>query len=126
MSSTPFEKLLGFDLSALRAFVFVLDPQAAVITTGTGYSNDARNQGKIKIFYQLHPQFGEFVDLVRRSNRGGEELFEVRWRDRVMTIPSWMFCPTQCRQHTFGATPVVGWQRLCELTELCQKHKHSD
>jgi hypothetical protein len=82
--------------------------------------NDARYPGKVKVYYSLHPLFGQDVPVFRRYGRGESQQVEVQLAGRRQGVPGWMTDEDRCARFSLGTEPRCSLASLLELVRLLQ------
>lgn len=83
--------------------------------------DDARYQGKIAVYYPLHPLYGiRGLSALRRVGSGDSEFVEIQSTLRRQFVPAWMLDADNCAQMTCGPTPAVDLASLIDLAGWMQ------
>ena len=83
--------------------------------------DDARYQGKVAVYYPLHPLYGcEGLSALRRVGSGEIEYVEIQSTLGRQFVPAWMLDADRCAQMTCGPMPAVDLASLVDLADWLQ------
>jgi len=73
----------------------------------------------LQIHYPHHPNYGEFVECIRRLRREGEEAFIVKLENGSQrSVPGWMLDPVVCAALREADSPELSLEALVALRTL--------